>query len=232
MLCHLPLPLSVVWVTATGCVCTVVLTDLALSLVFVSRSPWETGSQASDRTESRQLTTPTTFEPNSTIRRALWLWLNHKTNFVFVWQTALSTSSKKSKQKANRWYSSKNIQYICCINLYRMPWTFSYICYTLGSKQGHFLILHDLQKMSPIQPQLMHIFTNIPNKTALGCTWGGQDDIQTPYKKKSLNRFLIEVRTHESNSLPFIFSHIKTSFICSKMRLAKTRTANYTLCLL
>lgn len=51
MLCHLPFPLSAVWVTGGGCGCTVVLTGLALSLVFVSKSLWETGSQASEWTQ-------------------------------------------------------------------------------------------------------------------------------------------------------------------------------------
>lgn len=47
MLCHLPVPWSAIWVSASGCVCSVVLTDLALSLVSVSEGLWETGSQAS-----------------------------------------------------------------------------------------------------------------------------------------------------------------------------------------
>lgn len=44
--------------TGSGCVCTVVMTDLALSLVFVSERLWETGSQASEWTENGHLTTP------------------------------------------------------------------------------------------------------------------------------------------------------------------------------
>lgn len=46
-LCHLPLPWSGGWVIGGGCASAGLLTDLALSLVFVSKGQWETGSQTS-----------------------------------------------------------------------------------------------------------------------------------------------------------------------------------------
>lgn len=46
-LCHLPLPWSGGWVIGGGCASAGLLTDLALTLVFVSKCQWETGSQTS-----------------------------------------------------------------------------------------------------------------------------------------------------------------------------------------
>lgn len=112
---------------------------------------------------------------------------NHKTTFVLFYESVLPTFRKEKNKttqvrtKTNKRYSSKNIQYICCINLYRMSWTFSFT-YTIhkGQNRVTFTSFMILRKCPLRQPHFMYIFTHKPDKTALGCTLRGHDEIQMP----------------------------------------------------
>lgn len=65
-----------------------------------------------------------------------------------------------------------------------MSWTFSFT-HTIhkGPTRVTFIFLLILKKMFPWQPHFMYIFINIPNKTALGSTLRGHDEIQMPIIK-------------------------------------------------
>lgn len=141
-----------------------------------------------ERTESGHLTTPRASGLDTlTSQNRLSSWHNHKTTFVLFYESVLPTFRKEKNKttqvrtKTNKRYSSKNIQYICCIKLYRMSWTFSFT-YTIhkGQNRVTFTSFMILRKCPLRQPHFMYIFTHKPDKTALGCTLRGHDEIQMP----------------------------------------------------